>query len=118
MTVGNASFPKTSRLKLASDFRDLLRNGISFRQNGIAVYFKKSGQKKSRLGIIVSKRILKRAVDRNRIKRSIREFFRRERKNFNAHFDLVVRIQQNVNLFEDNNLQKYLKALLQAVKIL
>ncbi len=118
MTVGNDSFPKTSRLKLASDFRGLLKNGKSSRQNGIAVYFKESDQKKSRLGIIVSKRILKRAVDRNRAKRLIREFFRREKNHFNSNFDFLIRLYQSDNLLESNNLHKYLKALLHTVKIL
>jgi len=44
----------------------------------------------ARLGITVSKRAAKRAVDRNRIKRVVREVFRRNRELFPGDIDLVV----------------------------
>jgi len=45
----------------------------------------------ARLGVVVGKKLLKRAVDRNRVKRIIREQFRRERRNLPA-CDLIVRL--------------------------
>ena len=46
-----------------------------------------------RVGIIVSKKIAKRAVDRNYMKRVIRELFR-TRQHSQGDFDLVVRMQR------------------------
>jgi ribonuclease P protein component len=45
----------------------------------------------ARLGLVVGKKLLRRAVDRNRIKRVVRERFRRLRATLPA-FDLVVRL--------------------------
>ena len=45
----------------------------------------------ARLGLVVGKKLLKRAVDRNKVKRIIREQFRRERPNVPA-CDLIVRL--------------------------
>ena len=44
----------------------------------------------ARLGIVVSKRVARRAVDRTYVKRLIRETFRREQKKL-AGFDVLVR---------------------------
>lgn len=45
----------------------------------------------ARLGLVVGKKLLKRAVDRNRVKRVIREQFRRARPQL-PPVDLIVRL--------------------------
>lgn len=118
MTERHTSFPKSSRLKLASDFRELLRNGKSFRENGLALYVRKSNAHQSRLGIIVSKKVLSRAVDRNRAKRIIREYYRKEKSNFQNTVDLIIRIVEDCNLFSDNNLRVTLEQLFIKARLL
>lgn len=44
-----------------------------------------------RLGLVIGKKLLRRAVDRNRVKRCLRETFRRERSSL-PDCDLVVRL--------------------------
>lgn len=44
----------------------------------------------SRIGITVTTKVHKRAVMRNRLKRRVREIFRRYRARFEHHFDIVV----------------------------
>jgi len=51
----------------------------------------------SRLGITVTKKVDKRAVVRNRLKRLIREFFRRHCPVFNPPLDLVVIAHNNAS---------------------
>lgn len=48
----------------------------------------------ARLGLVVGKRALRRANDRNRVKRIIREAFRRQRHAFPA-FDIVVQLTRS-----------------------
>lgn len=115
MTARHTSFPKSSRLKLASDFQELLRNGKSFRENGLVISFRKSNATQSRLGIVVSKRVLSRAVDRNRAKRIIREYYRKEKNSFREPHDIIVRVVENCKLFVNNNLQQYLKQLFKPI---
>ena len=50
-----------------------------------------SDQTVPRLGLVIGKKQLKRAVDRNRVKRIVREQFRRQRVMLPA-YDLVVRL--------------------------
>lgn len=47
----------------------------------------------SRLGLAIPKKMAKRAVDRNRIKRIIRENFRQQIENPNENRDLVVKLR-------------------------
>lgn len=65
-------FPKTARLLKKSDFR--FRPYRRYFTDRFSFYFKKEGQ--GRLGISISKKVLKRATDRNRIKRLLREVYR------------------------------------------
>jgi len=46
-----------------------------------------------RVGYVIGKKLLGRAVDRNRLKRMLREAIRRRRPAMNA-FDLVIRLRQ------------------------
>lgn len=48
----------------------------------------------ARLGMVVGKRVMVRAVDRNRAKRLIREVFRNEVKQLGSQ-DVVVRVRMN-----------------------
>ena len=70
--------PKEYRLKKRIAFNATYRSGLSFHKEGITVF---CGKKKSldiptKIGFVVSKKIHKRAVRRNRIKRLMRESVR------------------------------------------
>ncbi len=68
------------RLKRSVEFRTVFgrHKKVQNRLFRILVHYK--DQPTARLGIIVSKRVSRRAVDRNRIKRQVRECFRINRK--------------------------------------
>lgn len=92
MTGSPAAFSKAEHLRTSSEFRFVLTKGKSIRENGIALYYvKTASERASRLGILVSKRAAKRAVDRNRIKRVAREYFRCAKSRFHQNFDIVIR---------------------------
>lgn len=69
----------------------VLRGGKLLRGNGISVLLGGSVSGEARLGLIVPKRILQRAVDRNRVKRVLREWFRHGRTRL-AGRDCVIRL--------------------------
>ena len=119
MTVSNTSFPKSERLRRTSEFRAILKNARSIRGNKAILYFSgKKLQQKSRLGVVISRRVFKLATDRNRAKRVVREFFRSRKANFRGHFDLVVRFIDGSNLFKNNNLEQILTRLFEEANIL
>lgn len=58
------------------------------------LYFARNGKNNARLGIVASKRTLPRAVDRNRVKRVIRETYRKHNIKL-CKLDLVVMVRRD-----------------------
>ena len=84
---GMARFPPASRLKKRSDFMRVYTNGWKQEGRWFTLFVLPTG-KEGRIGIVVSRRFGK-AVDRNRIKRRVREAFRLNRTQFYG-YDIVV----------------------------
>ena len=72
----NNQFDKAKRLLTPRDYQSVFSNPVKFFQPGLFVLCHANNLDYSRLGLAVSKKNLPRAVDRNRIKRLIRESFR------------------------------------------
>ena len=74
---------KEYRLKKRIAFNATYRTGVSFHKSGITVFCgkKKKEDFPTKIGFVVSKKIHKRAVKRNRIKRLMRESVRLYIKN-------------------------------------
>lgn len=82
-------FPKSARLTRRSEFLKLSRGGTKVHTPHFVVLSKKNDQGETRLGVTVSARVGKATV-RNRIKRRLREFFRRHRPEITSPQDVVI----------------------------
>ena len=78
------------RLRSSAEFERLLRDGLRRRIGGYTFYIAKRSGAPARLGILISRREARSAVDRNSIKRRIREAFRLEQQAL-AGIELLVR---------------------------
>lgn len=85
--------PKENRLKKRSAFAATYRTGKSFHIGGITVFIgkEKNNDIPTKFGFVVSKKIHKRAVKRNKIKRLMRESCRQFIKEYtyNKYMSLV-----------------------------
>lgn len=86
---------KEYRLKKRTAFKATYRTGNSIHKEGITVFCgrKKNNDSVTKIGFVVSKKIHKRAVKRNRIKRLMRESMRlyiKSNKNFNTEYQSLI----------------------------
>ncbi|MBM3411816.1 MAG: ribonuclease P protein component [Bacteroidetes bacterium] len=74
------TFGKTERLKSRKSIDQLFKDGQRFNVGMIRVFYKTVKQTGIRAGVGVSARVFKKAVDRNRIKRQLRESYRLQKQ--------------------------------------
>ena len=86
---GTERYPKGCRLLSRKDFRRVQSNGRPVHTRNLLLLVTKAGQAPGRLGITVTKKVAP-AVGRNRIKRLVREVYRRNRDYFPDTADIVV----------------------------
>ena len=84
-----AGLPRDARVRRAGDIAALRQASGRLGGRCFSVRWRPNGLAHARLGLAVSKRVSKRAVERNRIKRLVRESFRRARLEL-PPIDLVV----------------------------
>lgn len=92
-----ASYPRTCRLTRPSEFQRVFERGLHRRVQvqGLFARVRESSSSQARLGFALSKRSLKHAVDRNRVKRLTRDSFRLHREQLPA-VDIVIITQSEV----------------------
>lgn len=90
-----AGFPGTVRLRRARDFERVFKHGRRRTDNCFTVIASANDRDHARLGLAISRRRVPRAVDRNRIKRIVRESFRHRAAEWPA-VDVVVLARSGV----------------------
>lgn len=88
-------FGKKYHLLKPSEFQQVYRQKIWTGNREFAVNLCRNQLPHARLGLVVSKKVSKRAVDRNMIKRHVREWFRHNREALNG-FDVIVTAKPTV----------------------
>ena len=79
MTKGPASFARSARLTRPAEYRRVFANAERATSRSFTLLACANDLEYSRLGLAVSRKVASRAVVRNRIKRCVRESFRRQR---------------------------------------
>ncbi|HXF65834.1 MAG TPA: ribonuclease P protein component, partial [Burkholderiales bacterium] len=88
-----ATLPRSARLLRREQFAAVLAHGAAGVRRHFVVFAKPNGLHAARIGIVVGRRAAPRAVDRNRIKRMVREAFRRIRSRLGG-VDVVVQLRR------------------------
>ena len=79
----------SSSLKFNHVFRRLYSRGTSCANRYLVIYCRKNGTKRNRIGLTVGAK-LGHAVERNRLRRRLREIYRLHEENFSRGYDIVV----------------------------
>jgi ribonuclease P protein component len=95
---GGADFPKHARLRKRSEFLSLSRRGKKIYAPHFLIITKPNERSEARLGVTVSSKVGN-AVVRNRVKRFLRECFRRYRHQIVPSSDvLIIARKEAVNI--------------------
>ena len=89
------SYPGKYRLKKRSEFLKLQQSGKKLHTKNFLIVIGETTSSTHRLGVVVSRKVDKRAVVRNKIKRRLREIFRLKRGIFSKGFDIVIIARKN-----------------------
>ena len=93
----DCTFPKAVRLLTASDYSNVFQDvQLRVSSQNFLILAKDQKSETARLGIIVAKKNVKLAVQRNRIKRLLRESFRNERESL-PKLDIIVLAKKGAN---------------------
>ncbi len=87
---------KKQRLTKASLFREAFAQKRSFVGRLMVLWLREGEGAALRLGVVTSKKVSKRAVDRNLGRRRVREAFRANRDKFSGEVDVVIIARRNI----------------------
>jgi len=110
------TFPKEVRLLTASDYSNVFQDvQLRVSSKNFLILARNYGIDHPRLGIIIAKKNVKLAVERNRLKRQLRETFRKKRELL-PNLDIVLLAKKGANSCDNSLIAKELEYLWQKLK--
>lgn len=86
-------FGKQYRITKTDEYSSVFRLRCAKSGEYFQLFGRPNGLANARIGLVVSRKVAKQAVQRNYMKRVVREFFRHNRSNYSG-IDIVVRVRQ------------------------
>ena len=90
------TFPKNERLVKTGDFKKVYEKGVSIRKGALILYSLPNVFKKNRIGFSLSSRRIRLAARRAKVKRRLREAYRKNKHMLKKGFDIVIVVRQDV----------------------
>ena len=109
--------PKENRLKKKKDFDRVSTGGRQVPGNFLILKFQSNDLALSRIGFVVSKKVSKKAVLRNKLKRRLREAVNSELARLRPGFDLVFFAKREIQEKEFSDIEQMVKHLLEKAKL-
>jgi ribonuclease P protein component len=106
-------YPKSLRVKKDSEFRQIMNEGIKKRGDNLIVFrLPRGAEVGQKFGIKIGKGI-KKATERNKIKRIIREVLRKNKDRFDENESVVVLVKSAAEEINLHKLKEELVSLIQ-----
>lgn len=100
------------------EFKKVLKKGKSFRENSLIVkILKDPEEKRIKIGVLASKRVFKKATERNKLKRRLKEIVRAEGEKIKGGAKIVFIPLFGINL-QFKSLKEKVERILKKAKIL
>lgn len=108
----------SNRLKKSRDISRVFKRGHYTAEGPLVVKVDRSGQDQSRVVVVVSKKISKKAVVRNRIRRQISGILERRWQTVAQGYDIVVTVRQDTSDLTPAALEKVVVSVLTKVGVM
>jgi ribonuclease P protein component len=105
-------------LRKKKDFETLFKEGISSNMSYLCIKFRKNAQDVSRVAIIVSIKTARTAVNRNRLRRVLKNYLIKRRSTIHPGIDFAIIIKKNVIGKETAQMVELVEKLLKKNRIL
>lgn len=102
------SFPKNLRILKSDHFKKVFKSGKRLHSENFTLYLLHNNLDFPRLGISVGRKVSSKAIERNRIKRKLRETFRTNKTIFDKN-DIVIVVKKNISDVELNKIYLEIK---------
>lgn len=113
------ALPKSNRLTRDKDFKNVFDSGETVKDSFLFIKFlKNESRKSSRFGIVISSKVSKKAIVRNRVRRQISEIIRNNLKRVVNSIDVVIVTNSKIVDKEFTEIEKVVLRLLKKSKIL
>lgn len=101
---------------MAGDFRSVMRSQKGSKEGRLVLKVKASGNK-SRFGVVISKQVAKKAVDRNRMRRLLTEALRTSGGSLQKPYDIVFIALPGFALKDAREAKQYVENLFSKAKL-
>ena len=101
------NFPSSFRLKNGDQIQEVLVRAKKYKDRSLSIFIKSNSLGHPRLAIIIAKKNVANAVERNRVKRLIRESFRLNQDKIKGN-DIIVFGYRGVETLTNSELQQCL----------
>jgi ribonuclease P protein component len=109
---------RASRLRKSSEFQRVRQQGRSITSRLLILAWASNDVAQLRIGFVISKRISKRAVDRNRLKRLLSETIRPLLPELTPGWDIVLSARKDILTADLHTLEQDIPVLLRRARLL
>lgn len=107
-----------NRLIKKKDFENILKNGRFVNGDYFVLRFAENNLDNSRFGFVVSSKVSKKAVDRNKIKRRLREIVKSLVIEVKSGFDVLIAAKTSIKKATFGEMHQSVKKYLERTKLL
>lgn len=104
------TFPRELRLLTPSQFQNVFSQAARFHSKNLTIFARKNNEVSARLGFAITKKNIKLACQRNRIKRIVRESFRQNQHQLHP-VDFVILSKKNTDQLQSEQINQQIEQL-------
>lgn len=108
---------RSYRLRKDRDFQKLYRTGRRYTTDHFVIYYLPSSFEYTQVGFVVSKKVSKSAVVRNKLRRRATAIIEEYYPNFSQTLTIIVLIRKDFSLISPAELQKEMNRLIGGIKV-